>query len=148
LALALDKKVRQTMVDLRSTAAKLRPLVVAVLLVFMGSVVASAQFDTGTISGSITDSSGAVIPHATVTVTNVGTSFKKTLQTDSGGNYTASALPFGTYVVTASTGNFAEAKSREIVLNVGATVHVNLTMNVAAAQQVVEVTGTTTTVHT
>ena len=84
------------MVDLRSTAAKLRPLVVAVLLVFMGSVVASAQFDTGTISGSITDSSGAVIPHATVTVTNVGTSFKKTLQTDSGGNYTASHVDWFT----------------------------------------------------
>src|SRR5438876_173333 len=136
------------MVDLRSTAAKLRPLVVAVLLVFMGSVVASAQFDTGTISGSITDSSGAVIPHATVTVTNVGTSFKKTLQTDSGGNYTASALPSGDYVVTSSISNFAEAKSKQFVLNVGATVHVNLTMNVAAADQVIEVTGTATTVDT
>src|SRR6266566_39462 len=136
------------MVDLRSAAAKLRPLVVAVLLVFIGSVVASAQFDTGTISGSITDSSGAVIPRATVTVTNVGTGLKKTLQSDSGGNYTASALPFGSYVVTANTGNFAEAKSQEIVLNVGATVHVNLTMNVAAAQQTVEVTGTATTVDT
>src|SRR5690242_21066716 len=77
------------------------------LLVFSLALPAAAQFDTGTISGSITDSSGAVIPNATVTVTNVQTSFKKILQTDAGGNYTASALPFGDYVVTASAGNFA-----------------------------------------
>lgn len=136
------------MVDLRSAAAKLRPLVIAVLLVFIGSMVASAQFDTGTISGIVTDSSGAVIPRATVNVTNSGTSFQKTLQTDNGGNYTASALPSGNYVVTANAGNFAEAKSQQLVLNVGATVHVNLTMNVAAANQSIEVTGTTTTVDT
>src|SRR6266700_5695034 len=136
------------MVDLRSAAAKLRPLVIAVLLVFIGSVAASAQFDTGTISGIVTDSSGAVIPRATVNVTNSGTSFQKTLQTDNGGNYTASALPSGNYVVTANAGNFAEAKSQQLALNVGATVHVNLTMNVAAANQSIEVTGTTTTVDT
>ncbi|HEX6805048.1 MAG TPA: carboxypeptidase regulatory-like domain-containing protein [Terriglobales bacterium] len=117
-------------------------------LVSLFSLPAAAQFDTGTISGSVTDSSGAVIPHATVTVTNVGTGLKKSLQSDSGGNYTVSALPFGTYVVSASAGNFAEAKSQEIVLNVGATVHVNLSMNIAAAEQVIEVTGTTNTVDT
>ncbi len=136
------------MVDLRSAAAKLRPSVIAVLLVFIGSVAASAQFDTGTISGIVTDSSGAVIPRATVNVTNSGTSFQKTLQTDNGGNYTASALPSGNYVVTANAGNFAEAKSQQIVLNVGASVHANLTLTVQAAQQTIEVTGTTTTVDT
>src|ERR1051325_2585821 len=115
-------------------------------VVFLLDLPAAAQFDTGTVSGSITDSSGAVVPNATVTVTNVQTGFTKTLQSDGGGNYTASALPFGDYIVTASASNFAEAKSQQFVLNVGATVHVNLTMNVAAAAQTIEVTGTTTTV--
>jgi Carboxypeptidase regulatory-like domain/TonB dependent receptor len=109
---------------------------------------AAAQFDTGTISGSVTDSSGAVVPRSAVTITNLGTGIKKTLQTDAGGNFTGSALPFGTYVVTADASNFATATSQQIVLNVGSTVHVNLTMNVAAASQSVEVTGTTTTVDT
>ena len=108
----------------------------------------AAQFDTGTISGTITDSSGAVIPQATVTITNVNTSFTKTLHSDGGGNYTASALPSGDYLITATAANFAEVKSQPFVLNVGATVHVNLTMNVAAANQTIEVTGTTTTVDT
>jgi hypothetical protein len=124
---------------------------VAILLAFICSLFTlplSAQFDTGTIAGSVTDSSGAVIPRAAVTVTNVGTGLKKTLQTDTGGNFTASALPFGTYVVAADVSNFAQATSQQIVLNVGATVHVNLTMNVAAAGQVIEVTGTATTVDT
>ena len=109
---------------------------------------AAAQFDTGTISGSVADSTGAVIPKATVTIRNVNTSFTKNLDTDSGGNYTASALPSGDYVITATAANFADAKSQQFVLNVGATVHVNLTMNVAAANQSIEVTGTTTTVDT
>ena len=110
---------------------------------------ASAQvFDTGTISGSVTDQSGAVVPHAAVTVTNVGTSVARTLQTDSGGDFVASALPFGTYVVSATAKGFGEAKSGSVVLNVGATVHVNLALTVAAAEEKVEVTGTATTVNT
>src|SRR5438874_4515815 len=124
------------------------PVAVLAFVCLLLGLPAAAQFDTGTVSGSITDSSGAVVPNATVTVTNVQTGFKKTLQSDGGGNYTASALPFGDYIVTASASNFAEAKSQQFVLNVGATVHVNLTMNVAAAAQTIEVTGTTTTVDT
>jgi hypothetical protein len=115
---------------------------------FLSTLPLAAQFDTGTIAGSVTDSSGAVIPRAAVTLANVGTGINTTIQTDAGGNFTASALPSGTYVVTADASSFATAKSQQIVLNVGATVHVNLTMNVQAAQQVIEVTGTTTTVDT
>jgi len=136
------------MTELRSTAAVWQRLLTAIGFVLLCSVVASAQFDTGTIAGSVTDSSGAVIPHATVTITNVGTSIQKTLQTDNSGGFVASAVPFGNYVVSATASNFAEAKSEQIVLNVGATVHVNLTLTVAAAEQKVEVTGTTTTVAT
>jgi hypothetical protein len=126
----------------------MRHLVVAVLVVFTFSVGALAQFDTGTISGIVADSTGAVIPGASITITNSGTSFQKTLRTDNGGYYTASALPSGNYIVTANAGNFAEAKSQQIALSVGATVHANLTLTVQAAQQSIEVTGTTTSVDT
>jgi hypothetical protein len=109
---------------------------------------AFAQFDTGTIAGSVTDPSDAVVPHATVTVTNIGTSVHKILQTDSGGSFVASALPFGTYVVSANASGFVETKSPQIVLNVDAMVHVNVALSVAGTQQNVEVTGTATTVDT
>jgi len=136
------------MTELRSSAAVWQRLLTAMGFVLLCSVVSSAQFDTGTIAGSVTDSSGAVIPHATVTITNVGTSIQKTLQTDNSGGFVASAVPFGNYVVSATASNFAEAKSEQIALNVGATVHVNLTLTVAAADQKIEVTGTATTVAT
>jgi hypothetical protein len=115
---------------------------------FLFTFPAVAQFDTGTIVGLVTDPSGAVVPNATITITNTGTSITKNLQTDNGGNFVASALPFGNYVVAVTAGGFKEAKSQPIVLNVGATVRVNLELTVAAAEQKIEVTGTMTSVDT
>lgn len=136
------------MIARRSLAALSRHFIAALAFVWLCSVVASAQFDTGTIAGTVTDSTGAVVAHATIAITNVGTSNRRTLQTNTAGGFVASALPFGTYVITANQSGFAESKSQQIVLNVGAIVHVNLVMNVAAATQTVEVTGTSTTVDT
>jgi hypothetical protein len=114
----------------------------------LGTLPLVAQFDTGTITGTVTDSSGAVVAQAKVTVTNVGTASQTSQVTDPKGDFVASALPFGTYVVTAQAGGFAETKSQPIVLNVGASVHVTLALAVAGTQQKVEVTGTATTVST
>ena len=136
------------MIRLQSRAAMLRRLVLAVSLVLLAATLASAQFDTGTITGLVTDATGAVVPHAAVTITNIETSFRKILHTDGGGNFTASGLPSGNYVLTASASNFAEAKSQPIVLNVGSTVNVNLALTVDAIQEKVEITGTTTAVDT
>src|ERR1700737_1867166 len=85
----------------------LRRLLVPLGLVLALSMVASAQFDTGTIVGSVSDPTGAVIPAATITITNVGTSVRKALQTDSAGNFVASAMPSGNYVVSATASSFA-----------------------------------------
>src|SRR5437879_1307967 len=73
----------------------------------------SAQvFDTGTIAGLVTDPSGAAVPHATITITNVGTSIERTLQTDQGGNFVSSALPSGNYVVSATAIGFGKEIGR------------------------------------
>ncbi len=123
------------------------------LIVFLAVLAFSAlpllaQFDTGTITGTVTDASGAVVSSAAITVANVGTGIQTSLVADQGGNFVASAVPFGTYVVTVHASGFAETKSQQIVLNVGATVHINLTLAVASAQENVLVTGTLTTVDT
>jgi hypothetical protein len=107
-----------------------------------------AQFDTGTITGSATDASGAVVAHAAITVTNVATGIQKSFVCDQNGNFVASSLPYGTYVVTTRASGFAESKSQPVELSVGATVHVNLTLGVAASQESVQVNGTATTVDT
>ena len=107
-----------------------------------------AQFDTGTITGTVLDSSGATVPNVKVTATNIGTGNQKSAVSDAQGYFVISALPVGNYTVTGAASGFAEAKSSSIVLNVGAAVHVNLTLAVAGATENVEVTGTATTVST
>ena len=125
-----------------------RRMFLAIALILSASVFASAQFDAGSITGFVTDSSGAALAHATITITNIGTGFEKTLTTDGRGGFTATSLPIGNYSISAKTAGFAEAKSQTIVLNAGATVNVNLMLNVEAIKETVEVTGTTTTVDT
>jgi carboxypeptidase family protein len=132
----------------RRTSGAFLPAAVLTLLFLLLSQIAAAQFDTGTITGSVTDPTGAVVPNATITITNTGTSAQRTLKSDAGGNFVASALPFGNYVVLASASNFSAVKTKEIVLNVGASVHVNVTFQVVAASENIEVTGTLTTVDT
>src|ERR1035438_9811030 len=97
-----------------------------------------ARLDTGTITGSVTDVSGAVVAHAAITVANVGTGIQKSFVTDQNGNFVASSLPYGTYVVMIRASGFAENKSQPVALNVGATVQLNLTLGVAASQESVQ----------
>lgn len=121
---------------------------VLALICLLFALPASAQFDTGSISGLVTDATGAVIPHSSVTITNTGTGIQTTASTDDGGSFAASGLPFGHYVLSASAANFGKATTQPFVLNVGATVRINLVLAVAAANESVEVTGTTTAVDT
>ena len=123
--------------------------VIALLaVVVFGALPMLAQFDTGTITGTVTDTTGAVIAHAAITVTNVGTGIQKSYVTDQNGNFVASSLPYGTYVVATHASGFAEGKSQPVVLSVGATVQVNQRLAVAASQVSVQVNGTATTVDT
>lgn len=121
-------------------------LLAGVMLLFTAS--GAAQFDTGTIVGSVTDPSGAVVPNAMVTITNTGTGVETKLPTDSGGNFVASGAPFGHYVVSAVAANFGKTTSQPIYLRVGATVAVKLILKVEAAVETVQVTGTAATVDT
>lgn len=126
----------------------LRLSAVLAIICLLFSAPAWAQFDTGTIAGSVTDPSGAVIPHTTVTVTNTGTGIQTVLRTDSNGSFVASGLHFGHYVVLATATNFGKAETQPLELNVGATVSVKLALTVATNNETVEVTGTATTIDT
>jgi hypothetical protein len=107
----------------------------------------AGTFDTGTILGSVTDQTGAVIPHASVTITNTGTGIATTAKTGDNGLFTVPALPFGNYVVSASADRFGKAASKTFVLNVGATARVDLKLSVGTVSENVQVTGTMATVN-
>src|SRR6185437_10197735 len=127
-----------------------KPLTVFLLLCFMVCAIlpAVAQFDTGTLNGTAVDNSGAVIPNATIAVTNTSTGRSMTLKTNASGSFSATSLPFGTYTVTATAPGFGTATSKNIVLNVGAAVHVTMKLAAAAVSESVTVTGTENSVNT
>jgi hypothetical protein len=107
----------------------------------------AGSFDTGTILGSVTDQTGAVIPHASVTITNTGTGIATAAKTGDNGLFTVPALPFGNYVVTASADHFGKAASKTFSLNAGGTARVDLKLSIAAVSETVQVTGTMATVN-
>lgn len=103
--------------------------------------------DTGTIVGSVTDATGAAIPHATVTATNTKTGIATNVTSSDRGLFTMPALSFGDYVINASAEQFGKASSKPFTLNVGATARVDLKLSVAAVSETVQVTGTMATVN-
>jgi hypothetical protein len=128
-------------------------VIVAITILLIASSLLPARlaaqaFDTGTITGAITDATGARVPRAAVTVTNVGTGLEKSVTAADNGEFVVASLPFGQYIVTATAQGFAKASSETIHLVVGATVNVNIALAIAGATQNIIVTGTTTTVDT
>jgi hypothetical protein len=109
----------------------------------MASLPLRAQSTYGTISGSVTDSSGAAIADAQVTLTNLGTSEKRNQSTGSDGLYTFVNLFAGKYKVDAEKAGFKRTTRTDIVVEVQQTSRIDLTMQVGEVTQSVEVSGET-----
>ena len=95
----------------------------------------------GEITGSVTDSSGAVIAGATVTVTNTATSVDRRVTTNEVGNYNVPFLNPGTYNLTAQLEGFKQATRSGLIVQVGDVARVNFAMEVGAVTETIEVTG-------
>jgi Carboxypeptidase regulatory-like domain len=109
-------------------------------MVALLSVCALAQRETGSISGTITDPSGAVIPGAEVTVKNTGTGAMRTTTTGATGGYTLAGLPPASYVLSVSAPGFAPYK-QVVTVTVASLNTLNPSLEVAkAVGEIVEVT--------
>jgi len=104
------------------------------------TLAASAQVSTSNIFGTVTDSTGAVIPKATITLTQTDTNLVRTLVAKSDGAYRADFLPVGPYNVKVSAPGFKTLQRTGIVLTVMQDADVNLTLEVGAVSETVEVT--------
>jgi carboxypeptidase family protein len=124
--------------------------VVLGLLIAAGLLPASiaAQAVTGTILGSVTDSTGAVMPGATVTMTHLGTGLVRTVVTDAAGEYTAPSLPTGKYSVRAELSGFKTATVPSIEVGVDQHVRINVKLEIGAVEESVTVTGASPLVQT
>ena len=111
---------------------------VGLVLVFAG--VAVAQQVTGNISGTVKDSSGAVVPNATVTITNTDKNVVvRTTKTSDVGQYAAPLLPVGNYAVTIEANGFTKMSRNNIALNVNDVLTVDFALQVGGTEQTVTV---------
>ena len=95
----------------------------------------SAQVVTGAITGRITDTTGAVIPGATVQVQNVETGLTRSTETDAAGRYVVRNLPSGSYTVTAQRTGFGTLVRSGITLSVASEVAVNVELSVGTVAE-------------
>jgi hypothetical protein len=96
---------------------------------------------SGAITGSVTDPTGAVVPAADVTIRNADTGVERKIGTTDAGVYTAAFLPPGHYEVEVGKKGFATVLHKDLTLQVGQTLTVDVALSVQAAQQEVTVSG-------
>src|SRR5258708_6416223 len=116
----------------------IRPVFVYIfVLIFLGATT-FAQTPLASLSGRVTDQTGAVIPKAIVTVT-AANGKQTTATTNAAGSFTIHDLPAGTYSVAASAQGFAPNKQDGVTLSAGQTQSLNLPLQVQAQEEKVEV---------
>ncbi len=116
-------------------------LVVALLLLLFPTILfAQSQATTGVIEGTVTDSSGGVLPGVTVTIHNTATNFAQTQITDSQGRYRGVLLPLGPYEVKANLEGFGPQVVKGLDLGVGQTLVVDMKLGQAAVSEELVVT--------
>lgn len=113
-------------------------LLVAILLAQSINVIAQTG-GGGTIQGTVTDPGGAVVPGATVVVTNVATSVETTKQTNDSGIYVISPLPPGEYKVVVSFTGFQTVIQEKVIVDALSRVTVNLALQVGKVSETVTV---------
>jgi hypothetical protein len=102
--------------------------------------IAIAQDSRGTITGRVTDPSGAVIAGASVTVTNSAIGFKATRNSSQDGYYQATLLPPGTYTVEATAPGFKKLVRDKLEVRVADRLEVNITLEIGTAEQSITIT--------
>lgn len=122
---------------MRQLWLRMAVFIIAVTIIGTGTLFAQA---VGKILGTVTDSTGAVVPGATVTARNQGTDVTREVVTDQTGHYVLPLLPIGRYTVSAALSGFRTAEVRDVSLEVGESRTMDFTLQVSAVQTEVTVT--------
>ncbi len=134
----MQKKVRSEQVS----------VVGLVLLALTFAVGLEAQSVQGVVTGVVTDATGAVVPGADLTLTNDGTNVSQNEKSLNNGDYRFGLVPPGTYSLTTKAPGFTPREIKGIIVDASSSVPVNVTLSVATATTVMEVSSQETMVQT
>ena len=123
-------------------------LLVLICVLGAGIHLASAQFDTASVVGTVKDAQGATVPDAKVTLTNTETGVSAVRNTSSDGNFEFSNVRPGIYVVTAEKPGFSIALMDNVQVQVAARMRADLQMAVGQLTEKVQVTAASPLVET
>jgi hypothetical protein len=118
------------------------------VLGFAAAPIFAQATNSGTIIGQVTDPSGAAVAGAAVTITDLSTNTPRTTTTNAEGRYTFVNVPPGSYDVAISQKGFRTSKLSKQTVQVGTQLTLNVTLQVGAATEVIEVTATNTELQT
>jgi hypothetical protein len=116
--------------------------------VFFSMGVSNSQVITATLVGRVTDQTNAVVPGVTITILNQSTGFKRSVLSDSNGDYVLASIPAGNYQVTAELTGFKKALFNDISLQVDQTPRLDIRLTVGESNQELEVTAAVPTIKT
>ncbi len=112
---------------------------IVLVFVLLAAISLSAQTFRGTILGTVTDPTGAVVAGAKVTIKNVGTGLERTTQTSADGSYNLPELPIGTYTVTITGPGFQTFVANGVTVDVATERRVDAAMKTGSISTTVEV---------
>src|SRR5260370_41087621 len=118
----------------------LKRFLVSCLLIAVPCIIAFGQSTTATLSGTVTDQNGAIVPGVAISVINPATSLERTATTSDAGYFNIPLLPPGTYTVTAKRDGFAPLRAENVVLNIAdqKTLQIQLKAGVVNAAVTIE----------
>src|SRR5438552_917816 len=115
-------------------------MLISVLVYMIGPASAGAQVTTADVVGKVTDATGAVVPGAKVTVTNLGTNIARTVTANESGDYVVNLLPIGRYSVRVEVAGFKTFTVGELTLAAGDRARVDAKLEVGQTSETVEIT--------
>src|ERR1035437_1727034 len=119
-----------------------------VLMFFILATQLPAQYENGSLIGTIRDASGAPIAGASVNITNDATASVSKTKTNGSGDYEVPSLRVGVYSITASDSGFSDAVAQGITISVGNRQRIDLTLKVGATESTIEVVGVAMQIET
>src|SRR5215467_4255269 len=118
------------------------------VVLLLACALIQAQVSTSTLSGTVSDPSGAVVPRADVTVTNLETNFTRTATTDAEGHYLVQYLPVGTYRIEVKGAGFKTFSQTGVVIDVARNARVDAVLQIGVSTENVVVQADADAVNT